>query len=227
MRISPAGVATRAPTPSSPRSATETARMSAASEKPKVSVRPGNPAMRPGSRASSALATQTVARSAPSRISALASAIASCDPKDSRCAVPTLVQTRTSGSAMPTSCRISPAWFMPSSTTATSAPCCRSSSDSGRPMWLFRLPRLRMVRNRVATTAAVASFVVVLPALPVMATTRAPERRRTPRATSCSARTVSSTTIASAGPRPRPAQTRRCSRRARPRPARGPRGGSA
>ena len=47
---------------------------------------------------------------------------ASRDPKWPMCASPTLVHTRTSGSAMPTSVRISPAWFMPSSTTATSGP---------------------------------------------------------------------------------------------------------
>ena len=38
-------------------------------------------------------------------------------------------------------------------------------------MWLFRLPRLRKVVNRRPSSVAVISFVVVLPALPVMATT--------------------------------------------------------
>ena len=49
--------------------------------------------------------------------------------------------------------------------------------------------------------SAVSSFVVVFPALPVMATTFAPDRRRTSRARSCSARVVSPTSIAD---RPRP-----------------------
>ena len=44
------------------------------------------------------------------------------EPKKPRCASPTLVQTRTSGSAMRTSVLISPAWFMPSSTTAIVRP---------------------------------------------------------------------------------------------------------
>ena len=82
------------------------------------------------------------------------------------CASPTLVHTRTSGSAIPTSSRISPAWFMPSSITATSAPCRSSSSDSGSPRWLFRLPlffttsiaagekrRNRFLRRRLAGAA--------------------------------------------------------------------------
>ena len=41
-------------------------------------------------------------------------------PKNSRCAGPTLVQTRTSGSAIFTSALISPAWFIPSSSTPMS-----------------------------------------------------------------------------------------------------------
>ena len=117
----------------------------------------------------------------------LASAIASADSKNPRWASPTLVQTRTSGSAMPTSVRISPAWFMPSSTTAISGRPRSSSSDSGRPMWLFRLPLFLNTRNRAASSSATTSFVVVLPALPVIATTLRPERRRTSRASACSA----------------------------------------
>ena len=49
-------------------------------------------------------------------------------------------------------------------------------------MWLFRLPEDRITRCRRPRNAAVTSFVVVLPALPVTATTRAPDRRRTHRA---------------------------------------------
>ena len=46
-----------------------------------------------------------------------------------------------------------------------------------------------------------ASLVVVLPALPVIATTRAPEARRTARARSCSASSVSATsTITGSAP---------------------------
>ena len=62
------------------------------------------------------------------------------------------------------------------------AACRSSSSDSGRPMWLFKFPLLRNTRYRAARNSAVTSFVVVLPALPVIATTFAPDRRRTSRA---------------------------------------------
>ena len=72
-------------------------------------------------------------------------------------------------------------------------------------MWLFRFPLFRNTRYRVDRNSAAISFVVVLPALPVMATTRAPDRRRTSRAMSCSARVVSSTsTITQPRRRPRP-----------------------
>ena len=105
--------------------------------------------------------------------------MASSDGKNAAWTAATFVQTRTSGSAIPTSVRISPAWFIPNSTTATSGSSPSSMSDSGNPMWLFRLPRLRNTSYRVASNAAVSSFVVVFPTLPVIAMTRAPERRRT------------------------------------------------
>ena len=64
---------------------------------------------------------------------------------------------------------------MPSSITAISGRCLSSISDSGSPMWLFKFPRLRTTRYRVARNSAVTSFVVVLPALPVIATTFVPD----------------------------------------------------
>ena len=100
------------------------------------------------------------------------------DPKKPRCASPTLVHTRTSGSATRTSVLISPAWFIPSSTTAISGRCLSSMSDSGSPMWLLKFPRLRTTRYRAARNSPVTSFVVVLPALPVIATTFVPDSRR-------------------------------------------------
>ena len=42
-------------------------------------------------------------------------------------------------------------------------------------MWLLRLPLFRNTRYRAASSSAVTSFVVVLPALPVIATTLAPD----------------------------------------------------
>ncbi len=101
----------------------------------------------------------------------MAIAISSTDEKKPRCASPTLVHTRTCGSAIETSRRISPNPLIPSSTTANSGAVCSSNSDSGRPRWLFRLPRLRNVVKRRASSVAEISLVVVLPALPVMATT--------------------------------------------------------
>ena len=49
------------------------------------------------------------------------------------------------------------------------------------------VPRLRIVRNRRDNSVAIASLVVVFPALPVMATTFAPDARRTYRAAPCCA----------------------------------------
>ena len=80
---------------------------------------------------------------------------------------------------MRTSVLISPVWFIPSSTTAISGRCLSSISDSGSPMWLLKFPRLRITRYRVARNSAVTSFVVVFPALPVIATTFVPDSRRT------------------------------------------------
>src|SRR5438105_1046446 len=68
-------------------------------------------------------------------------------------------------------------------------------SDSGRPMWLFKLPRFRITRYFAPRNSAVTSFVVVLPALPVMATTFVPDACRVERASACNARVVSSTTM--------------------------------
>ena len=191
----PRGVVMRAAIPSTPRSATAVARTSASRSMPKVVMRPANFPVRPATRSSSALATSSVDGEAPSKISALASAIASTDRKKPTCASPTLVHTRTSGSAIPTSVLISPAWFIPSSTTAMSGRLRSSISDSGRPMWLFRFPRLRTTRYCDARNAPVTSLVVVLPALPVIATTLVPDSRRTVRASHCSADVVSSTSI--------------------------------
>ena len=53
-------------------------------------------------------------------------------------------------------------------------------SDSGSPMWLLKFPRLRTTRYRASRNSLVTSFVVVLPALPVIATTFVPDSRRIP-----------------------------------------------
>src|SRR3954471_7387648 len=74
---------------------------------------------------------------------------------------------------------------MPSSTTATSGIDRSSRSESGRPRSLFKLPFFRNTRKRLPRNSAATSFVVVFPALPVIATTFVPDRRRTSRAISC------------------------------------------
>jgi hypothetical protein len=106
---SPAGVSMSALMPRMPRSRTSRARTVAPPASPKVSTLPGNPAARDITRGSSALHTSTVLASARSRISPLASAMASADAKNPRCASPTLVHTRVSGAAISTSVLISPA----------------------------------------------------------------------------------------------------------------------
>src|SRR5580765_1363318 len=73
-----------------------------------------------------------------------------------------------------------------------------SMSDSGRPMWLFKFPRFRITRYAVPRNSAVTSFVVVFPALPVIATTFVIEALRVARASAWSARVVSSTSITTA-----------------------------
>ena len=76
----------------------------------------------------------------PRESSAFASAIASTVPKNSRWAGPTLVHTRTSGSAILTSALISPKWFMPSSKTPMSGFVLSSRSDSGKPDVIVQVP---------------------------------------------------------------------------------------
>ena len=143
-------------------------------------------AARATTRASPALATSTASASAPSRISALASAIASTDGKCSRCASPTLVQTRTSGSAIADQRADLAGRAHPqlhdghareprrrgrarAATAAGRCGCsgCRGSGTSGAA---------------APGTPRSTSFVVVLPADPVIATTRAPLFRRIARA---------------------------------------------
>src|SRR6187401_899755 len=87
---------------------------------------------------------------------------------------------------------------MPSSTTAMSGRTVSSSSESGSPMWLFRFPALRYTAYPALRNDAAASFVDVLPALPVIATTRAPDLRRTNCPSCWSASSVSSASITAA-----------------------------
>ena len=67
---------------------------------------------------------------------------------------------------------ISPLWFMPISLTTTSASSGMLSRQRGAPIRLLKLPHDFQVRRSVPTNAAIISFVVVLPAEPVMAINR-------------------------------------------------------
>ena len=154
------------------------ARTSAVGESPKLTSLPLQRFASPGVAGSSALSTAVPPAAIPSSISAFAAATPASPPTPSRCTGPTFVMTATSGAAMAASRRISPAWLIPISTTATSCPACRPSSVSGRPTRLFRFPSLRRTRQRAPAIAYVISLVVVLPLLPVMPTMRAGMRLR-------------------------------------------------
>ena len=100
------------------------------------------------------------------------------DAKCSRCASPTLVQTRTSGSAMPTSVRISPGALIPSSSTATSGgPPSRSQLEQRerQPDVVVEVARGSGTPGTAApgTPPSPPSSSSCRP-MPVMATTRAP-----------------------------------------------------
>ena len=69
----------------------------------------------------------------PVKISALASAIFSTEPKYSRCTGSTVVTMATCGATSLVSGVISPAWFMPISNTAYLALAGQRASDSGTP----------------------------------------------------------------------------------------------
>ena len=60
--------------------------------------------------------------------------------------------------------------------TATSGRSRSCISESGSPIWLFKFPLFLTTRKRPERNSAIASFVVVFPALPVIATTLVPLR---------------------------------------------------
>ncbi len=75
--------------------------------------------------------------SRPSKISDLASAMASQEPKNSRCAGAMAVTRATCGRTKPTRIRSSPKWFMPTSNTPYFASRGRAARLSGTPQWLL------------------------------------------------------------------------------------------
>ena len=86
------------------------------------------------------------------------------------CAAPAFVITATRGCAIAASRAISPRWFMPSSTTTLRCSAPRRRSVSGSPNSLFKLPSFLRQGPETAKIAAHISLVVVLPLLPVIAT---------------------------------------------------------
>ena len=75
--------------------------------------------------------------SIPSKISALASAMASTEGKNSRCTGSTVVMIAACGRTMAVSGLISPGEFMPISFTANTLSAGMRASVSGTPQWLL------------------------------------------------------------------------------------------
>jgi hypothetical protein len=94
---------------------------------------------------------------------------------------------------MAESVAISPAWLVPTSTTAAPCSAPSRSSVSGRPHWLLNDEAGLSTSQRVASTAAVSSLAVVLPMEPVMATIGTENFERCHAANRPSERVVSST----------------------------------
>ena len=201
---SPIGVRTSAAVPSMPRSRTASARTSAGRSTPKVRTRPANRrrGASPGRRRHWRRAASPCRRLRefppwPRRWRQPCRRTRDAPGRRWSRRAPRARQSSTSA-------LISPKWFMPSSSTPMSGFALNSSSESGRPMWLFKLPLLRKTVYLADRNSAVISFVVDLPALPVTATTAAPESRRTRFASVCSAATVSGTTMSGVAARSRP-----------------------
>ncbi len=127
-----------------------------------------------------------------------------------RCAAATVVTTATCGRASAASGAISPGWFMPISQTQNRASSGSRARVSGTPQWLLCEAAAAWVGPIADSAARSISLVVVLPTLPVTATTRPRNRARPARPSACSAAKVSAT----------------CSRRGSPRSAAGSRSGS-
>ena len=123
----------------------------------------------------------------------MAASIASSEPIRARWTGWTAVITPIRGWAIRARSAISPPTYIPISSTAASCSGPSRISVSGRPISLLRLPSLRRVRKRVASTLATASLVDVLAMLPVTPTTSGSNRRRQPVATAHSAASGSAT----------------------------------
>ena len=107
-------------------------------------------------------------------------ATASTLAMNSRCSRCALLTRVTVGRAIVASREISPGWFMPSSTTAARCVGRRRSRVSGRPMSLLKLPSVAKPASpcQARKMAAIICVTVVLPLLPVTATSGRSKRCR-------------------------------------------------
>ncbi len=205
--------------PSVPAASRATMRTSAAAERPNVTRAPPRVGVaRARTAGSSALATRVPSARTPSNRAPFSRATSSMVPPTPRVwARPTLTTTPTSGDAIDARAAISPRRLIPISSTAYLCAGSSWSTTAGKPMRLFKLPAVAWHAATEPRSAAQISFVVVLPALPVMPTTRLPgpasrQTRKCSAAMAPQACSVSSTSTASipasAGARPRWTTTR-------------------
>src|SRR5215218_2480636 len=133
---------------------------------------------------------------APSRMPTSSSLFARATPSSdcicSRWTGPTFVTTPTSGSQIAVSSAIWPKPRIASSSTSTSVPGGAASSSSGSPISVLKLARLAVTVRWGPISAAIRSFVEVLPTEPVTAMACAPSSRRHARASAPSAAAGSS-----------------------------------
>ena len=125
-----------------------------------------------------------------SKISVLAFNTPSRSPRNSRWHGPIFVMTHVSGFAIFASRCISPKSLIPISRTAISSSSRSRNTVSGRPSSLLKFPAVFKTRYFCASTAAIISFVLVLPTLPVIPTTGMPSCSRYSSATAFSASSV-------------------------------------
>ena len=107
-----------------------------------------------------------------------------------------------SGSAMPISVRISPRMIHAELDDSDLRPRPQLEERERKADMVVEVALVRNTRYLAPRNSAVISLVVVFPALPVIATTFVPDRRRTSRAIDCSARVVSATRTRTPGCRP-------------------------
>ena len=105
------------------------------------------------------------------------------------------VKTAHSGFTISTNRSISPGILIPISITANSVSSSSSNIISATPIWLFKFLYVLTVRYFISSTAAIISFVVVFPTLPVIPMILTGSLLRYQAANFCIAKSVSETYI--------------------------------